>query len=127
VQKVVKLICSLHGMAWHAMQRAMPTYGPAALGEPLLFVAIDCYLQVHPSMARELFAAGFVSCWSELDNALQEQLVRSLEVGFVEAKSGLRKVQPMLGWQRQGKGPAPALVRVPYTCRADVSQTHQGV
>ena len=40
-----------------------------------------CFLQVHPSMARELFAAGFVSCWSELDQALQEQLVRSLEVG----------------------------------------------
>jgi len=32
--------------------------------------------QVHPSMARELFAAGFVSCWSELDEHLQHQLVR---------------------------------------------------
>ena len=32
--------------------------------------------QVHPSMARELFAPGFVSCWSELDGHLQEQLVR---------------------------------------------------
>eukprot|EP00983_Pelagomonas_calceolata_P134447 1162062-Pelagomonas_calceolata.AAC.23 len=31
---------------------------------------------VHPSMARELFAAGFVSCWSELDENLQHQLVR---------------------------------------------------
>lgn len=39
--------------------------------------------QVHPSMARELFAAGFVSCWAELEQGLQEQLVRSLEVrGF---------------------------------------------
>lgn len=37
-----------------------------------------CYglAAVHPSMARELFAAGFVSCWSELDAQLQEQLVR---------------------------------------------------
>ncbi|MEW5308376.1 MAG: hypothetical protein WDW38_000344 [Sanguina aurantia] len=38
--------------------------------------------QVHPSMARELFAAGFVACWSELDPVLQEQLVRSLEAAL---------------------------------------------
>jgi FKBP12-rapamycin complex-associated protein len=38
--------------------------------------------QVHPSMARELFAAGFVSCWAELDGHLQEQLVRSLEAAL---------------------------------------------
>lgn len=39
-------------------------------------------LQVHPFMARELFAAGFVSCWSELDKTMQEQLVRSLEAAL---------------------------------------------
>jgi hypothetical protein len=33
-------------------------------------------------MARELFSAGFVSCWSELDPASQEQLVRSLEAAL---------------------------------------------
>uniref|UniRef100_A0A7R9YR22 Serine/threonine-protein kinase TOR n=1 Tax=Chlamydomonas euryale TaxID=1486919 RepID=A0A7R9YR22_9CHLO len=38
--------------------------------------------QVHVSMARELFAAGFVSCWAELDGHLQEQLVRSLEAAL---------------------------------------------
>nr|ABB13529.1 target of rapamycin kinase [Chlamydomonas reinhardtii] len=38
--------------------------------------------QVHPSMARELFAAGFVSCWAELEQGLQEQLVRSLEAAL---------------------------------------------
>eukprot|EP00798_Chlamydomonas_sp_ICE-L_P022753 gene22753-29921_t len=38
--------------------------------------------QVHPSMARELFASGFVSCWAELDGHLQEQLVRSLEAAL---------------------------------------------
>ncbi len=32
--------------------------------------------------ARELFAAGFVSCWSELDEGMQEQLVRSLEAAL---------------------------------------------
>ncbi|GAX78992.1 hypothetical protein CEUSTIGMA_g6432.t1 [Chlamydomonas eustigma] len=38
--------------------------------------------QVHPAMAKELFAPGFVSCWSELDGHLQEQLVRSLEAAL---------------------------------------------
>jgi len=38
--------------------------------------------QINPGMARELFAAGFVSCWSELDEVLQEQLVRSLEAAL---------------------------------------------
>lgn len=31
-------------------------------------------------MARELFAASFVSCWAELDSQQQAALVRSLEV-----------------------------------------------
>eukprot|EP00887_Chlorella_sp_A99_P006163 scaffold3.g6163.t1 len=38
--------------------------------------------QTNPGMARELFAAGFVSCWSELDEHMQEQLVRSLEAAL---------------------------------------------
>lgn len=38
--------------------------------------------QANPAMARELFAAGFVSCWSELDDNLQDQLVRSLEAAL---------------------------------------------
>lgn len=38
--------------------------------------------QTNPSMARELFAAGFVSCWSELDEGMQDQLVRSLEAAL---------------------------------------------
>ena len=29
---------------------------------------------MQPVMARELFSAGFVSCWSELDNASQQAL-----------------------------------------------------
>ena len=31
---------------------------------------------MQPVMARELFSAGFVSCWAELDNASQQALVR---------------------------------------------------
>lgn len=33
-------------------------------------------------MARELFAAGFVSCWSELEAPSQQALVRSLEAAL---------------------------------------------
>ena len=38
--------------------------------------------QVQPSMARELFAAGFVSCWAELEEPMREALVRSLEAAL---------------------------------------------
>ena len=38
--------------------------------------------QVQPSMARELFAAGFVSCWAELEEGMREALVRSLEAAL---------------------------------------------
>ena len=33
-------------------------------------------------MARELFAAGFVSCWSELERPSQHALVRSMEAAL---------------------------------------------
>lgn len=36
----------------------------------------------QPFVGRELFAAGFVSCWSQLNEASQRQLVRSLEMAF---------------------------------------------
>ncbi|MCD7451637.1 hypothetical protein HAX54_012899 [Datura stramonium] len=38
--------------------------------------------QLQPFVVRELFAAGFVSCWSQLNEASQRQLVRSLEMAF---------------------------------------------
>lgn len=44
--------------------------------------ACSSLAQTNPGMARELFAAGFVSCWSELDEHMQEQLVRSLEAAL---------------------------------------------
>lgn len=37
---------------------------------------------MQPAMARELFAAGFVSCWSELEGPSQLALVRSLEAAL---------------------------------------------
>ena len=43
-----------------------------------------CYTlaQVQPHTAKDLFAAGFVSCWGELSNPSQQQLIRSLEAAF---------------------------------------------
>eukprot|EP00252_Welwitschia_mirabilis_P018999 TRINITY_DN4284_c0_g1_i1.p1 TRINITY_DN4284_c0_g1~~TRINITY_DN4284_c0_g1_i1.p1 ORF type:complete len:1768 (+),score=306.64 TRINITY_DN4284_c0_g1_i1:368-5305(+) len=38
--------------------------------------------QLQPSIGRELFAAGFASCWAQLNEAYQQQLVRSLEMAF---------------------------------------------
>lgn len=38
--------------------------------------------QVQPAMARDLFPAGFVSCWAELEEGMQEALVRSLEAAL---------------------------------------------
>ncbi|KAH7835891.1 hypothetical protein Vadar_030886 [Vaccinium darrowii] len=38
--------------------------------------------QLQPFVGRELFAAGFVSCWSQLNEASQRQLARSLEMAF---------------------------------------------
>ena len=39
-------------------------------------------VQVQPAMARDLFPAGFVSCWSELEEGMQEALIRSLEAAL---------------------------------------------
>lgn len=38
--------------------------------------------QVHPSLARELFNAAFVSCWSELSDGNQDALVAALDSAF---------------------------------------------
>ncbi|KAF8410286.1 hypothetical protein HHK36_002811 [Tetracentron sinense] len=38
--------------------------------------------QLQPIVGRELFAAGFVSCWAQLNETSQQQLVRSLEMAF---------------------------------------------
>ncbi|KAJ7946192.1 Serine/threonine-protein kinase TOR, partial [Quillaja saponaria] len=38
--------------------------------------------QLQPFVGRELFAAGFVSCWAQLNETSQRQLVRSLEMAF---------------------------------------------
>lgn len=37
---------------------------------------------MQPFVGRELFAAGFVSCWAKLTETSQKQLVRSMEMAF---------------------------------------------
>ena len=39
--------------------------------------------QAYQPLARELFAAAFVCCWSDLNEQYQQHLVRSLEAAFV--------------------------------------------
>ncbi|PON55167.1 Serine/threonine protein kinase [Parasponia andersonii] len=38
--------------------------------------------QLQPFVGRELFAAGFVSCWAQLKEHSQKQLIRSMEMAF---------------------------------------------
>ncbi|KAK9943792.1 hypothetical protein M0R45_009388 [Rubus argutus] len=38
--------------------------------------------QLQPFVGQELFAAGFVSCWAQLNETSQKQLIRSLEMAF---------------------------------------------
>ncbi|KAK3414003.1 serine/threonine-protein kinase TOR [Eucalyptus grandis] len=38
--------------------------------------------QLQPFVGRELFAAGFVSCWTQLSESSQKHLVRNLEMAF---------------------------------------------
>lgn len=40
---------------------------------------------VHPQLARTLFNSAFVSCWTELYDQYQEELVRSIEVALTSA------------------------------------------
>ena len=39
--------------------------------------------QAYQPLARELFAAAFVCCWSDLNEQYQQHLVRSLEAAFL--------------------------------------------
>lgn len=57
--------------------------GTARNIEVLLVVFLFSNVEfLQPFVGRELFAAGFVSCWSQLNEASQRQLVRSLEMAF---------------------------------------------
>lgn len=46
------------------------------------YLSFICLWVLQPFIGRELFAAGFVSCWAELNETTQKQLVRNLEMAF---------------------------------------------
>ncbi|KAK7287127.1 hypothetical protein RIF29_00189 [Crotalaria pallida] len=54
------------------------------LGTCLMLPSVysHCLLHQTPFVGRELFAAGFVSCWAQLNETSQKQLVRNLEMAF---------------------------------------------
>ncbi|KAJ3227345.1 phosphatidylinositol kinase- protein kinase tor1 [Clydaea vesicula] len=49
--------------------------------------ACSSLAQIHYPLTRELFNAGFVSCWSELYDQYQDELVRSLETALTSPSS----------------------------------------
>ncbi|RUP43431.1 hypothetical protein BC936DRAFT_137191, partial [Jimgerdemannia flammicorona] len=51
---------------------------------------------VYSPLARELFNAGFVSCWGELYDQYQEELVRSLEVALISPNIPPEIIQMLL-------------------------------
>ena len=75
---VCRWLCVLLGRAGGVSMHHMYTHTvwDTLRGAPYLLS------QVQPSMARELFAAGFVSCWAELEEPMREALVRSLEAAL---------------------------------------------
>ena len=50
----------------------------------------------YPPLARELFNAGFVSCWGELYDQFQDELVRSLETALTSSNIPPEILQTLL-------------------------------
>ncbi|KAI8925792.1 armadillo-type protein [Entophlyctis helioformis] len=50
----------------------------------------------YPALARELFNAGFVSCWGELYDQFQDELVRSLETALTSSNIPPEIIQTLL-------------------------------
>jgi len=52
--------------------------------------------QTYHPLARELFNAGFVSCWSQLEEKAQQEVVRSLEIAFSSPELPAEVLQTLL-------------------------------
>eukprot|EP00727_Mastigamoeba_balamuthi_P014068 m51a1_g9284 putative phosphatidylinositol kinase tor2 (2481) ;mRNA; r:2709-12776 len=52
--------------------------------------------QEYPPLVRDLFGAAFLSCWDDLPQALQKQLVRSLELSLQSPSTPHEVVQTLL-------------------------------
>ncbi len=58
--------------------------------------ACSALAQKHPPLARELFNAAFLSCWGELHDQAQDDLIRSLETTFRSAHIPTEIMQTLL-------------------------------
>eukprot|EP00741_Cyanophora_paradoxa_P013831 tig00020710_g13351.t1 len=58
--------------------------------------ACSALAQVYHPLARELFNASFVSCWSELYDTYQDSLVRSMETAFASESVPVEILQTLL-------------------------------
>ncbi|KAI0924480.1 hypothetical protein AcW2_005356 [Taiwanofungus camphoratus] len=53
-------------------------------------------VDVHPPLAKELFNAAFISCWGELYDQYQEDLVRAIEIAITSSLAPAELVHRLL-------------------------------
>ncbi|KXN92422.1 Phosphatidylinositol 3-kinase tor2 [Leucoagaricus sp. SymC.cos] len=53
-------------------------------------------VDIHPPLAKELFNAAFLSCWSELYDQYQEDLVRSIEFAITSSNAPSELIHRLL-------------------------------
>ncbi|XP_050232506.1 serine/threonine-protein kinase TOR isoform X2 [Mercurialis annua] len=87
--------------------------------------------QLQPLLGRELFAAGFVSCWAQLNEGSQKQLVRSLEMAFSSPNIPLEILATLLNlaeFMEHDEKPLPIDIRLlgalAEKCRAFAKALH---
>lgn len=92
--------------AWDASQRStkedwsewLRTFSVSLLQEspsPALR-ACSAVARVYHPLARELFNAAFLSCWTELHARYQEEVVRAIELAFLAANLPVEVLQTLL-------------------------------
>lgn len=81
-QLQVNLITSLISYSAALGLEKLYPYGGGAKDGMIYLISNPIYSVFQPFVGRELFAAGFVSCWTQLNEACRRQLVRSLEMAF---------------------------------------------
>jgi FKBP12-rapamycin complex-associated protein len=84
--------------------------------------ACNALARVHPSLARELFHAAFVSCWFELPDDYQANLVMSLERAFQSDSIPPEILQTLLNLAEFMEHDAEALP-IDIRTLADLAQT----
>lgn len=84
----------------------------------------DVLIPAYPQLAMELFKAAFVSCWSELYDSQQNELVRNMEKAIVAGSTPPHVLQALLNLaehMEHDERPLPMDIRM----LADISQKCQ--